>query len=353
MTAPGRQAVARRLRDQGRWCHELGSPLYGHLLGEAGRDAEEGGPAWEVLRGHEADPAPSALALRLMGGVHRLVLEGRLPELASGYPSAGGSLDPERSWPAFRRALVSHRAELAELVERPLQTNEVGRCAALLGGFLAVSRACALPLRLLELGCSAGLNLRWDHYRYRAGAQLWGDAASPVYLGDPFEGAAPPLHVRALVAERRGCDIAPLDATTAGGEMTLLSYVWADQTERFQRLRGAIEVARRVPARVDAADAADWLQAVLAPAPGLATIVFHSIAVQYFSADSRVRVRRAVSDAGRMATLSAPVAWLRMEPAPGQYEVRLTLWPGGEERLLATAGAHGRPVRWLALGLGE
>jgi hypothetical protein len=28
--------------------------------------------------------------------------------------------------------------------------------------------------------------------------------------------------------------------------------------------------------------------------------------------------------------------------------VRLTVWPRGEERLLAQAGYHGREVRWLA-----
>jgi len=38
-----------------------------------------------------------------------------------------------------------------------------------------------------------------------------------------------------------------------------------------------------------------------------------------------------------------------MEPGGEQAEVRLTLWPGGSERLIASAGFHGRPVRWLAL----
>jgi hypothetical protein len=31
-------------------------------------------------------------------------------------------------------------------------------------------------------------------------------------------------------------------------------------------------------------------------------------------------------------------------------DVRLTQWPGGEERLLARAAAHGRRVVWLADG---
>jgi hypothetical protein len=36
-----------------------------------------------------------------------------------------------------------------------------------------------------------------------------------------------------------------------------------------------------------------------------------------------------------------------MEPAGDKAELRLTMWPGGEEELLATSGFHGRPIRWL------
>jgi hypothetical protein len=35
------------------------------------------------------------------------------------------------------------------------------------------------------------------------------------------------------------------------------------------------------------------------------------------------------------------------EPAGNVAEVRLQLWPGGKDRLLARAGFHGKPVQWL------
>ena len=34
-----------------------------------------------------------------------------------------------------------------------------------------------------------------------------------------------------------------------------------------------------------------------------------------------------------------------MEPGTNGAEVRLTLWPGGETRLVATSGFHGNDVR--------
>ena len=35
-----------------------------------------------------------------------------------------------------------------------------------------------------------------------------------------------------------------------------------------------------------------------------------------------------------------------MEPAGERAELRLTTWPRGEERVLATAGYHGSPIWW-------
>jgi hypothetical protein len=335
------------LRLQAEWCARLGSPLYGVLCARVADDVEAGGPAAAVLAGHEEDRPASALALRLMGAVHRLALAGEAPAVARHYPSAGGDGDAEGAWQAFRAVLIDRRDDLRVLVERGVQTNEVGRAAALAPGFLTVAQETGLPLRILEMGTSAGLNLRWDHFRYQA-APAWGDANSLVVLKGAWKTTVPPFAVTTTVVERAGCDPNPVDPTTDEGRLTLMSYVWPDQRDRFAMLRGAIEVARRVPADVERASAVDWLPARLASArPGLATVVFHSIALQYLDRKSREEALGAIADAGVRATADAPVAWLRMEPGGEQAEVRLTLWPGGNERLVATTGFHGRPVRWL------
>jgi hypothetical protein len=156
VTDAGRATVARRIRTQQRACAELGSPLYASILDAAAADVEAGGPVWDVLAGHENDPGPSALALRLLGGVHRLVLSGGAPELARWYPSVGGDGDPAEAWPTFRATVAEHVEHLRDEVKRGVQTNEVGRCSALVGGFLTVARSTGLPLRALEVGPVAG-----------------------------------------------------------------------------------------------------------------------------------------------------------------------------------------------------
>jgi hypothetical protein len=290
----------------------------------------------------------SVLALRFMAAAHRLVLRGEAPALARHYPSAGGNAAAGDAWPDFRATIADHAAAMRELIERPVQTNEVGRCAALLGGFLQVARATGLPLATLEIGCSAGINLRWHRWLYDAAAAgTWGEADSPVRLGDRFD-PAPPFDVAVDVVERRGCDAQPLDLASDAHRETLLACIWPDQAERFALLNAAVRVAADDPVAIDRAPAADWLEQQLTERrPGVATVVFQSIVLQYLDDEQRTRARAAIEAAGANATARAPLAWLRMEPAGELAEVRLRVWPGGEDELVARAGYHGRPVRWL------
>jgi hypothetical protein len=236
-----------------------------------------------------------------------------------------------------------------------VQTNEVGRSAVLYGGLLVVAAETRKPLRLLEVGASGGLNLRVDRFRYEVGGKILGDAASPVRLVEPWQGRPPaPLSSDVQIVERRGCDPEPIDPGTTEGRLTLMSYVWPDQTERFERLRAAFEVADRVPATVDRAGVGTWLHPKLARrTPGVTTVVWHSVVWQYVPDDERAAMTQALAEAAAAATPDAPLAHLRAEPRRQsdrqiRFELRLTLWPGGEERLLAFAQGHGPPVEWRA-----
>ena len=328
-------------------CGRAGSPLYARILTGVAEDLRAGGPTADLLGGRDGDPFGSALALRLLGAVHRIVLEGRAPVLGALYPSVGG--DPMAGDPAaeFLATLQAHRDEVEHRLTDGVQTNEVGRAAVLAGGYATVSAHTGLPLRVLEVGTSAGLNLRFDHFAYDTGLHVSGAPGSPVRFTGVWEGPAPALPPRFDVAERRGCDRNPIDATTDEGRLTLLSFMWPDQLPRIARLEAAITVARSVPVELERADAAAWVESQLAePHVGVATVVVHSIVFQYLSSDRRRRIRAALESAGRAATPDAPICWLRMEPAGDRAELRLNLWPDGDREVLATAGYHGHPIWW-------
>jgi len=346
MTETPKQAIAAQLQWQADACRMIGSELYAGLLERAATDVEAGGPAWAILRGHEEDPRFSVLGLRLMGGANRLALTDREPDLADAYRSGR---DVAQTWELLREVLRRNAPELRETLDRPVQTNEVARCAALVFGFLTVAEETRLPLRLLEVGASAGLNLRWDCFRYKADGFEWGPSDSAVKLEFELEGRpAPPLPPSVEIGDRRGCDTNPIDATTAEGQLTLLTYIWPDQVERIDRMRAALEVAAKLPIELDREPAAAWARRMLAqPVPGQATVIYHSIVSQYLSDEERDGLFSAIREAGERASGGAPLAWLRMEPADDRANLELTLWPGGEDRQLARVGYHGTPVELL------
>jgi hypothetical protein len=338
-----RAELAKLFRGQAGWCKKLGSPIYATLLERAGDDLDAGGPVWRVVEPYADRPVNFTHHLRLMAATHKLALAGHAPELAAHYPSTDGDGDIESAWEAFMALLQERPISL----DHAVQTNEVGRSAALLGGFLTIAEETGLGLRVLELGASAGLNLRWDRFRYEAPDWAWGDASSPLTIRAEYDGGRPPLAPTVWVVERAGCDRDPIDPTTDDGALTLQSFVWPEQLERLDVLRAAIEVARRTPATVERASAPDWLADRLAEERGgAATVVYHSVVWGYLTDEDRTRITDLMHTAGEQAAEANPLAWLRMEPGPEDADLTLTIWPGGEERVLASAGYHGRPVRW-------
>jgi hypothetical protein len=332
-------------------CNSMGSPFYGELLRQMVEDVVAGGPVGRFLSDRLDSTYEEAVPLRFLGGIHRLVLAGETPELATRFPSVGGDGDADRAWPAVLEAMESHADAVRDALTRPPQTNEVGRSASLVGGFLIVARETQLPLRVLEVGSSAGLNLRFDRYWYEADGATYGESASPVRFTGLWEDGRPPFDAEPTIAERRGCDRDPIDAGTEDGRLTLLSYVWPGQTERFAMLRAALDVARDFPVTIDRAGIPAWLGEQLhAPASGRVTVVFHSITWQYLTDKERAAAEAELASAGARASRNAPLGWLRLEPSPdlSHTELRLRTWPGGDDRLLARCHYHLGPVYWVA-----
>ncbi|VXB33375.1 DUF2332 domain-containing protein [Brevundimonas sp. G8] len=327
----------------GRVCRLVGERLTGE--GEIGRRVLD----WDGVPSHQGD----ALPLRLMGGLHALVRSGRDEALSALYPPGAAPDDDEALWSVVARVLVEDTEFFSPWLDGPPQTNEVGRSAAVMAGLLVLGDRFGLPFALHELGASAGLNTVLDRYAYRLGETEAGVAGSPVRLEPLWTGASPPS-AGVTVARRAGVDRNPLDVRNPATRERLSAYVWADQRARLARLEAALDLAAGDPAVIDKADAADWLEAKLSPTPepGLCRVVMHTIAYQYFPADSQARIRAHIEAVGAKATEAAPLAWLSFEAASGSVDRRpaldLTIWPGGETQRLAICQPHGAEIDWKA-----
>lgn len=345
------QAVREAFRKQSGWCRKLGSPFTGLLCEVIGEQLERSTALGRRILDWPGPPDAlgDALALRLAGGFHALVRRGDAPDLQALYPPgelpAGDVL-----WPALRGAMADHEAMLLAWLEHAPQTNEVGRSAVLMAGLLVIAAESGLPVSLRELGSSGGLNLVLDRYGYRFGSMECGPEGARLVLAPEWRGAMPPA-AEFRVSSRRGVDLNPLDVTDPADRERMIAYLWPDQPERVARAEAAIETAAEDPPAIDRADAAQWLEDMTTPeaSPGIARVVMHSIALQYFPDDSRRRIADRLAEAGAAATPDAPLHWLRFEIDPEHGDrptLRLTSWPGGE-RLLAKADPHCHRVEWL------
>jgi hypothetical protein len=324
------------------YCRANDAPITARLAQALADALDDTTATGRAVLGWAGNPVADALPLRLVGGIHWLWRRGAVPALAALFARDGPR---ERDAAAMRGVLADHDATLLRWLDGPPQTNEPGRCAQLMTGLLEVAARYGPRLELLEIGSSAGLNLLIDRYRIEFPGFATGPAASAVVLRPAWRGPPPPACPPAIVASR-GCDIAPLDVGDPDQAERLLAYVWADHAERFARLDKAIALFRADPPRLDAADAADWVEARLTEpqANGVTRVLMHSIVWQYLPASGQARITAAMVQAGARATPERPLAWVRVEAdrTVHRHDISLRSWPGdGETAVIGHAHAHG------------
>ncbi|WRH63852.1 MAG: DUF2332 family protein [Fuscovulum sp.] len=332
-------AVRAAFRSQARACGRLGSPLMERLLNGLAESLSPGTAVADRVLAWQGEPGPAgdAVALRLAGGLHALILTGEDAGLAAAYATD----DPV---PAVMEALVRHEAHLLRWLDQPPQTNEVRRSAPLMAAAHVIAARFGRPLVLSELGCSGGLNLMWDRCRLDLPDGPRGEG--PIRLQPDWQRGLPPA-APFVIAGRAGVDLNPLDPVK--DRLRLLAYLWPDQPDRLNRTRAALDEAARLRLSLVRGDAAEWLERRLAvQMPGKVHVVFHTVAWQYFPPETQLRCRAALEAAGARASEDAPLAHLSME-ADGRADgaaLRLQLWPGAGEMTLGRACFHGRWVRW-------
>jgi hypothetical protein len=266
------------------------------------------------------------LPLRLLGGLHYLVLGG------------------EASWEDVDGALDEHGAFLTRwCAEQSVQTNEVQRCWALVPAFLSLYDG--RPIELLELGPSAGLNLLWDRYRHVYSTGAWGDG--PLELRGDDRIPPPPelLQRRPGVARRRGIDLNPVDVRTDEGARVLQAFVWADQAERLARLRQAIDVVRAEPPELVRGDYVELLPHLLRDrVDGAQLVVFQTASTMYLSREALARLQEAMQAAGR----EEPFVYLTTGRAPDDdgYGLEVHRFPDARPERLAVFDFHGAWLDW-------
>ena len=248
----------------------------------------------------------------------------------------------------FRRHVLDNSDALrALMLQRSTQTNEPGRCAAL----LPILARLPQPLALIEIGASAGLCLLPDCYGYDyRGQRLNAVTGVPVFPCDADAKTPLPAALPRIVW-RAGLDLDPVDLSDPDRVAWLKALVWPEQEGRLARLSAAIDIAAALKPHVVKGDLRRDLAALAAEAPKDATrVVFHTAVLAYVaSAEGRTEFARTVGSrcdvwiANEAPQVFPEIAARTGEAAPpGSFLISVDGGP------VAWADPHGAWLRWLA-----
>lgn len=341
--------IPHRLRQafegQGRGCARLGSDFMGQLMRLFSERPWPDCPLRERAFTWTGDVSAmgQSVPLRIAGALHALRLQEN-DRLAAVYPPKQSSDDV--LWNAVCDVMVAEAAFIDGFIDNAPQTNEVRRSVAMIAAGHWLADRFGLPLSVRELGASAGLNLMWDRFAADLGGVVYGPKAPALTLRPDWQGPRPP-RAAPVIIDRKGVDLNPLDPVIDA--LRLRAYLWPDQPERMALTDAAIGV---FDAKVDRADAVDWLASEVTPAAGSVRLIYHTIAWQYFPAEAQKSGTALIEAAGTTATEEAPLAWLQMEADDIDDGAGLTLrlWPGDLTLRLGRIDFHGRWVKWAAPG---
>jgi len=266
------------------------------------------------------------------------------------FAAARALLGTPPDWAPFRRGVTQRKDALhALMLMRSTQTNEPGRCAAL----LPVLARLPQPLALLEVGASAGLCLLPDCYGYDYGERRLlpepRDVEPPIFPC-AVSAATPIPQALPSIAWRAGLDLEPIDIADRNQVAWLETLVWPEQTERLARLRAAVRIAAADKPRLVEGDLRRDLARLANEMPRNATrVIFHTAVLTYVGPTEREEFARSVTSvcdvwiSNEAPQVFPDIAARAGAPGPrGQFLLAVNGQP------VAWADPHGASLDWIA-----
>lgn len=288
----------------------------------------------------------------LFAAVHYLLVADPTHPLAEYYATCTPKpKDPTQAFPAFKDFVLNHQREIIELLQtRLVQTNEVRRCACLFPAFMyALRHFDPQPLALLEIGCSAGLNLLWDRYRYAYddSGKIYGDRDAPTLITAEFLGkrSAGLEDSLPLVTQRIGVDLNPIDVSVPAEVDWLRALIWPEQHERRKLLEAAIQQQQEVELDLRTGDGFAEVSSIAAEIPADTLLcIYHTHVANQISREKGEAFLETVRELGRHRDL------LHLYNNLHDAHLRLQVYRGGilTRETLANTDGHGRWLEWLA-----
>ncbi len=338
---------------------------------------QEDDPVIEWLSAASGDRLSFEVPMLLLAGVHHAVLSGAAESraLAPFFPTVGGHKNPGAGEldSVLHQTIEKLQPSLTSFIQTAqVQTNETGRG---IGWLLPLYNITWKQVHLVDMGCSAGLNLVADKRQYQI-VQDEGKVQKKSLFGhgkkQEFVVSAVGHHIHfssssalPAICSRIGCDIAPYELTSSQEERALAAFIWGDQVERMARLQEAFRAfteMKKEPGpflhlyQVDIAkELAGFLDSCISPLAEQPIVLYNSYLTNYLADKGRGMKETIGKWAGEQ---EQPVCWIQMElphnkqtpPSEGWLLWQVDLWQGKRHDHwdLAWSHPHGTKIEWLA-----
>ncbi|HWI49291.1 MAG TPA: DUF2332 domain-containing protein [Rummeliibacillus sp.] len=184
-------------------------------------------------------------------------------------------------FPYFKNFVLANREELKQLFRTKLvQTNEVRRCAYLYPMFADIYEKHQMPLALIEIGTSAGLQLGVEQYHYLYNNEMQaGNKQSLLTINSQNRGKELPASIirNPVVQTRIGMDLNPIDLQNTNELKWLQSLIWPEHHERRNLFNKAATVIKNLDIQLIRGDAVEQIQSICEQIPhNQLIVVFHT-----------------------------------------------------------------------------
>jgi len=287
------------------------APLYADMSEAIAKD-----PRSHIRQLLNNAPLPQRRPVLFLAAVHHLVLQHPNSPLAQRFPSVTEQAHQRGAQVAdLLRNLDDFCGEFSQdiaalISTRHTQTNDVSRSAILR---LALAHHPVTPdSTLIDIGCSAGLNLHLDAYHctYTAENGQWtttaGNLNAPSLQCSVRADQQPEVEIGRFT-RRIGYDPLPIDVHGDDASW-LLACVWPDQMDRISRLASAIDWAKSHPIDLRTADALSALDEVASFDDEHLTII-NSWVLSYLSESDQDAYRKRLENLGQHRNLT----WVYLE----------------------------------------
>lgn len=363
---------AQRDTPRGSFLHEsrsvqFSSPLFAALARGCAEDKE-------ILDLCAATRRGQPIAIFMLVCAQYLLFRAPHEKLVAYFPSMTDTPRPvEEAFPVFREFCLERRSELKHLLStRTLNANLVERTSIILPALAHIHSLTKEPLTLVEICCSAGLNLLFDeyHYDYGAAGRLGNDRSAVKLACKIIGNFGPPIEVIPPVVERVGVDLVTVDCSDPDERLWMDAQISPEWREERERVRKALTLRAARPGRMISGDALAVLPALLEEFRG-PTVILHSYCMgQWFAAaqDGLDKVLRYASRRcdihriglevpgtepaeavrARLAALSKANISIRQKCLPSRIEYTRYAKGSTESALLGYADGFGAWLDWRA-----